>query len=176
MQTMQEQYASWSRPVLVSLGRVAIATLMAAVLSVVGMGVASALSVFFGVSGLGTLLALLMIGAGAGAGLGSAIILFRVDAIPGWPLLLAILLGLSLVGLAGAWGGFKIGGAVTAMEEARCVGVCEYLFKPRTYMALGAIAAAVVAASAVRTGRSIREQSRRATVRTETGGSPLNPV
>lgn len=140
------------------------------------MGVASALSVFFGVSGLGTLLALLMIGAGAGAGLGSAIILFRVDAIPGWPLLLAILLGLSLVGLAGAWGGFKIGGAVTAMEEARCVGVCEYLFKPRTYMALGAIAAAVVAASAVRTGRSIREQSRRATVRTETGGSPLNPV
>ncbi len=140
------------------------------------MGVASALSVFFGVSGLGTLLALLMIGAGVGAGLGSAIILFRVDTMPNWLLLLAILLALSLVGLAGAWGGFKIGAAVTAIEEARCVGVCQYFFKPRTYMALGAIIAAVLVASAVRTGWGIREHSRRATVRSETGGSPLNPA
>ena len=137
------------------------------------MGVASALSVFFGVSGLGTLLALLMIGAGVGAGLGSAIILFRVDTMPNWLLLLAILLALSLVGLAGAWGGFKIGAAVTAIEEARCVGVCQYFFKPRTYMALGAIIAAVLVASAVRTGWGIREHSRRATVRSETGGSPF---
>ena len=118
--------------------RAAVGLPLAAVLSVIGMATASALSVFFGVAGLPTLLALLMVGAGVGAGLGGGATLLRVDAIPSRPALLAIGLGFCLVGFAGAWAGFQIGGQITAIQDANCVGVCGYLFKPRTYMALGA--------------------------------------
>lgn len=118
--------------------RTAIGLPLAAVLSVIGMATASALSVFFGVAGLPTLLTLLMVGAGVGAGLGGGAALLRVDAIPPRPVLLAVGLGFCLVGVAGAWAGFQIGGQITAIQDANCVGVCGYLFKPRTYMALGA--------------------------------------
>ena len=112
---------------------------MAAVLSVIGMAIASAMSVFFGVSGLPTLLLLLMIGAGVGAGIGGAAMLLRIDTIPSWPILLTIGLGFSLISFGGSWVGFQIGDVVTKIEDENCVGVCGYLFKPRTYMALGAV-------------------------------------
>ena len=132
----------WPKPVLSCIARAALGIPLAAVLSAIGMAVASALAVFFGVSGLSNILTLLMVGAGVGAGLGSGASMFRVDSIPSWPLLLAIGLGLSAIGTAGAWAGFQVGDKITAIEEANCVGVCEYLFKPRTYIALGATIAA----------------------------------
>ena len=128
----------WPKPVLVCIVRTALGVALSAVLSAIGMAVASALAVFFGVSGLSSLLTLLMVGAGIGAGLGAAAALFRIDSIPGWPLLLAVVAGMSLVGSAAGWAGFQIGDMITAYEESQCVGVCEYLFKPRTYIALGA--------------------------------------
>ncbi len=122
---------------------------LAAVLSVIGMAIASAMSVFFGVSGLPTLLALLTIGAGIGAGIGGAAMLFRVDAIPPWPFLILVVVTLSALSALGAWAGLTIGDRITTIQEMNCVGVCDYFFKPRTYMALGAIVVsnAVVLAS-----------------------------
>lgn len=111
---------------------------LAAVLGVVGMAVASAMSVFFGVSGLSTLLTLLMIGAGFGAGIGAGVMMLRIDAIPPWHILLAVGLVLAALSAGGGWVGFQIGDRISAIEDANCVGVCGYLFKPRTYIALGA--------------------------------------
>lgn len=128
----------WSKPVLVCIARTALGVPLSAVLSTIGMAVASALAVFFGVSGLANLLALSMVGAGIGAGLGAGAALFRVDTIPRWPVLLAIVAGLALVGAGAGWAGFVIGDVITAYEEAKCLGACEYLFRPRTYIALGA--------------------------------------
>ena len=102
------------------------------------MALASALAVFFGVAALPKILVMLMVGAGIGAGIGAGLTMLRVDAIPPWPVLLAVGLGLSAVSAGGAWVGFQIGGYISAIEDARCVGVCPYLFKPRTYIALGA--------------------------------------
>ena len=82
--------------------------------------------------------------------------MFRVDAIPPWPLLLVIALALSLIAAAGAWAGFELGGAITAYQDSRCLGVCEYLFRPKTYMALGATIAANLVALAVNVGYEIR--------------------
>ena len=111
---------------------------LAAVLAALGMALASALAVFFGVAALPNILTMLMVGAGVGAGIGAGIILLRVDSIPAWPILLGAGLALSAVSFGGAWVGFQIGGYISAIEDARCVGVCPYLFKPRTYIALGA--------------------------------------
>lgn len=111
---------------------------LAAVLGALGMAMASALAVFFGVAALPKILTMLMVGAGVGAGIGAGLTMLRMDAIPPWPVLLAVGLGLSAVSTAGGWVGFQIGGYISAVEDARCVGVCPYLFKPRTYIALGA--------------------------------------
>ena len=146
----------WTKPALVVFLRLVGGLPLAAVLASLGMAVASALSVFFGISGLSTLLIWLMIGAGVGGGLGAGVLMFRVDAIPPWPLLLVIALALSLVGAAGAWAGFELGGAITAYEDSQCLGVCEYLFRPKTYMALGATIAANLVALVVNVGYEIR--------------------
>ena len=111
---------------------------LAAVLSVIGMAIASAMSVFFGVSGLSTLLTLLMIGAGIGGGIGAGVMMLRIDAVPSWPALLAAGLALAALSAGGGWVGFQVGDRISAIEDANCVGVCGYLFKPRTYIALGA--------------------------------------
>ena len=111
---------------------------LAAVFSVIGMAIASALGVFFGVSGLNTLLAMLMLGAGVGAGVGAGTMMLRVDSFPSWPVMLTVGLALSVLSAGGGWVGFQVGGWISAIEDARCVGVCGYLFKPRTYIVLGA--------------------------------------
>ena len=111
---------------------------LAAVLGVIGMAIASAASVFFGVAALPTLLALLMVGAGVGAGIGAGATMLRVDDVPPWPILLAVGLLLAAASAGGGWAGLQIGDKITAIEEANCVGLCGYLFKPRTYVALGA--------------------------------------
>lgn len=111
---------------------------LAGVLAALGMALASALAVFFGVAALPKILIMLMAGAGVGAGIGAGVTLLRLDSIPAWPILMGAGLTLSAASFVGAWAGFQIGGYITAVEEARCVGVCPYLFKPRTYIALGA--------------------------------------
>lgn len=111
---------------------------LAGVLAAIGMAIASAMAVFFGVAALPNILTMLMVGAGIGAGIGAGLTLLRVDSIPSWPVLLGAGLLLSAASYGGAWVGFQIGGYITAIEDARCVGVCPYLFKPRTYIALGA--------------------------------------
>lgn len=121
---------------------------LAAVLGVIGMAIASASSVFFGVSSLSTLLTLLMIGAGVGSGIGAGVMMLRIDAIPRWPtLLLAGLVLMAMSGIGG-WVGFQVGDRISAIEDANCVGVCGYLFKPRTYIALGSTLVANVIALA----------------------------
>ena len=80
---------------------------LAAVLSALGMALASALAVFFGVAALPNILLMLMVGAGVGAGIGAGIILLRVDSIPAWPILLGAGLALSAASFGGAWVGFK---------------------------------------------------------------------
>ena len=146
----------WTKPALVVFLRLVGGLPLAAVLASLGMAVASALSVFFGISGLSTLLIWLMIGAGIGGGLGAGVLMFRVDAIPSWPLLLVIALALPLIGAAGAWAGFGLGGAITAYQDSQCLGVCEYLFRPKTYMALGATIVANLVSLVFNVGYEIR--------------------
>ena len=64
--------------------------------------------------------------------------MLRVDAIPSWSVLLAAGVVLVALSVVGGWVGFQIGDMISAIEDANCVGVCGYLFKPRTYIALGA--------------------------------------
>ena len=136
----------WQKPWIAIVARTILGLPLAAVLGVIGMAIASAMSVFFGVSGLPTLLTLLMIGAGVGAAIGAGLMMLRIDSVPPWPVLLAVGLALALVSALGAWAGFQVGDRISAIEDANCVGVCGYLFKPRTYIALGATLVANVIA------------------------------
>ena len=128
----------WQIPGISVAARALVGFPLAAVLAAIGMAVASALAVFFGVSGLSSNLLLLMIGAGVGAGIGAGVTMLRVDSFPSWPVMLAVGLGLALLSTVAAWVGFQIGDYISAIEDERCVGVCGYFLKPRTYMALGA--------------------------------------
>lgn len=111
---------------------------MAGVLGVIGMAIASAVAVFFGISGLNALLTLLMFGAGIGAGIGAGVMMLRIDAIPHWTILLAVGLVLAVLSAGGSWAGFQVGDWISEIEDANCVGVCGYFLKPRTYIVLGA--------------------------------------
>ena len=142
----------WQKPWITITARTLVGLPLAAVLGVIGMAIASALSVFFGVAGLPNLLALLMIGAGVGAGIGAGLMMLRIDSVPSWPILLSVGLGLALASGLGAWAGFQAGDRISAIEDANCVGVCGYLFKPRTYIALGATLVANVIALAFNIG------------------------
>ncbi len=146
----------WRKSGISVIARTLVGLPLAAVLGIVGMAIASAMSVFFGVSALPTLLLLLAIGAGIGAGIGGGAMLIRVDAIPPWPVVLAIGVGIPLVSAGGAWAGLEIGDKITAMQEMNCVGVCDYFFKPRTYMALGATVVSNAVALAINIGYEVR--------------------
>ena len=120
------------QPVLVLAGRTVLGLLLSAVFSVIGIGIAWAMFVFFGAASHATLLVLFMSGAGLGAGLGSYIGFLRVDWVPPPPMLLAVGLVLVLAGIGGAWGGFQFG---ANQEVECCVGPAV---TPITYTALGA--------------------------------------
>ncbi len=147
---------------------------LAAVLGVIGMAIASASSVFFGVSGLPTLLTLLMIGGGVGAGIGAGAMMLRIDDIPHWTLLLLGAFVVMVLSAGGGWIGFQVGDHISAIEDARCVGVCGYLFRPRTYIVLGATLVANVIALAfniVYEGRSNRGTAASPRIARATGGA-----
>ena len=137
------------------IARLLIGLPLAVVLSVIGMATAWAMSVFFGVAALPTLLLLLMIGARIGASIGGQQC-SRVDSAPSWPVLLAFGCGFCLVSRAGAWAGFEIGEKITAIQGWNSGGLCGYLFKLRTYMALGATVVSNAIALALNVGHEVR--------------------
>ena len=134
---------SWLGPYLVYLGRAVAGLLLAAMLSVIGIGVAWGMFVFWGAVSHATLLILFMSGAGVGAGIGSYAAWLRIDLAPRRSVLAAVALVLILAGTGGAWGGFQFG---ATREVACCVGPA---IGPVTYTALGATFAANGAALAL---------------------------
>ncbi len=128
------------QPVLVLAGRTALGLLLSAVVSVIGIGIAWAMFVFFGAAAHATLLVLFMLGAGLGAGFGGYVAALRVDLAPSVPILLAAGLVLVLAGIGGAWGGFQFG---ANQEVECCVGPAV---TPIAYTAMGATLGANAAA------------------------------
>ena len=141
-------------PVLVLAGRTVMGLLLAAVLSVIGIGIAWGMFVFFGGVSHATLLALFMGGAGLGAGLGGFIAWIRVDRGPPAPMFVAMGLALVLAGIGGAWGGFQFG---ASQEVECCVGPAV---TPITYTALGATLGANAAALAMGVAHEINDRRR----------------
>ncbi len=133
----------WPRPVLVLAARTVIGLLLASVLSVVGIGVAWGLFVFFGAAAHATLLILFAAGSGIGAGVGGFIAWLQFDRVPSWQVHLGTVLVMALAGAAGAWGGFQFG---ARQEVACCTGPA---ITPITYTVLGATAAANALALAI---------------------------
>ncbi len=117
--------------------------LLAAMLSVIGIGIAWGMFVFWGAVSHTTLLLLFMTGAGVGAGIGSYAAWLRIDMAPRASVLAAMALVIILMGIGGAWGGFQFGGT---REVACCVGPT---IGPITYTVIGATIAANVAALAM---------------------------
>ena len=70
------------QPVLVLGGRTVLGVLLAATLSVIGIGIAWGMFVFWGAVSHTTLLLLFMTGAGVGAGIGSYAAWLRIDLAP----------------------------------------------------------------------------------------------
>ena len=133
----------WPRLVLALAARTVMGLLSASVLSVIGIGVAWALFVFFGAAAHTTLLILFAAGAGIGAGVGGSLAWLRLDHVPSWQGHLGTVLALAVAGAGGAWGGFQFG---ASQEIACCTGPA---ITPITYTALGATAVANVLALAM---------------------------
>ena len=153
--------------VLVLAGRTVLGLLLAAVFSVIGIGIAWAMFVFFGAVSHATLLSLLMSGAGAGAGVGALVAWLRVDRVPRWPMRLAGALALVLAGIGGAWGGYQFG---AGQEVACCVGPA---ITPITYTALGATAATNALALAMGVAQEIKARGGWAKFRMADAGSAI---
>ena len=126
----------WLGPGLVFLGRAVLGVLLAALLSVIGIGIAWGMFVFWGAVSHVTLLFLFMTGAGVGAGIGSFAAWLRIDSAPPASVSIMVALLLIMAGIGGAWGGFQFG---ATREVACCVGPD---IGPVTYTALGATIAA----------------------------------
>jgi formate-dependent nitrite reductase membrane component NrfD len=135
---------------------------------VIGIGIAWAVFVFSGAVSHAILLSLFMTGAGIGAGVGGFIAWLKVDKAPPWPLLLAGALAVVLAGIGGAWGGFQFG---ANQEVPCCVGPA---ITPITYTALGATAAANVAALAMGVAHEIRARRGWKRSRAENGSSAVS--
>jgi hypothetical protein len=128
---------------LVYLGRAVLGVLLAALLSVIGIGIAWGMFVFWGAVSHVTLLILFMTGAGVGAGLGGFAAWLRIDQAPPASMLVVVLMVLMLTGIGGAWVGFQFG---ASREVPCCVGPA---IGPITYMVLGATIVANVVALAM---------------------------
>ena len=130
----------WLGAALVYLGRAVLGVLLAALLSVIGIGIAWGMFVFWGAVSHATLLSLFMTGAGVGAGIGSFAAWIRMDLAPPTSVLVVMSLVLILTGIGGAWSGFQFG---ASQDVPCCIGPAV---GPITYTVLGATVAANVVA------------------------------
>jgi hypothetical protein len=157
----------WPMLVLVLVGRITLGTLLSAVLSVIGIGVAWGMFVFSGAVAHSTLLTLFMVGAGVGAAVGSFGAWLKIDRVPGSSILFGKMIVLLLAGIGGAWGSYQFG---TNQEVECCVGSA---ITPITYTALGATAATNAAALVMGVASDIKVRGGWARFRTAAGGSTV---
>ncbi len=126
----------WLGPALVYLGRAVLGVLLAALLSVIGIGIAWGMFLFWGAVYHATLLSLFL----TGAGIGGFAAWLNIDLAPPTSVLVVVAGVLMLTGIGGAWGGFQSG---TSQEVPCCTGP---VIDPIAYTVLGApIAVNVVA-------------------------------
>ena len=117
-------------PYLIPIGRTVGGTVSGVVLSMIGIGFAWSMFIFFGFQSIDGWKGLLYSGAGFGAGIGAFAAWLHFDRENGWVLLLtaAVVVG---AGAAGAFGGFQYGEA----QEIECC--AEPTVSPVYYTALG---------------------------------------
>ena len=141
-------------PILVPIARSAIGVAFGVVLSMIGIGVAWSLYIFFGASSIDTWKACLFFGSGFGAGTGAFAAWLHLDRETSKVLLLtaaAVLGG----GILGSWGGLLYG-------EAQDIECCaEPTVSPVYYTALGSAVVANIAGIVVATIRAIANRKRR---------------
>ena len=140
-------------PVLVPIGRTVLGICLGVVLSMIGIGIAWGLFIFFGGQSSSIWLASLYVGAGLGAGTGCFFAWLRIDGDETLTLLLtaAIIAG---AGILGAWGGFEYG----STQEVEC---CAMPTKsPIYYTALGSVVLANAAAIGVAAFRALHTRQR----------------
>lgn len=140
-------------PFLVPVGRIILGACLGVVLSMIGIGVAWGLFLFFGSQSITIWFWSLYFGAGLGAGVGGFFAWLRVDGDESLALALtaAITIG---AGILGAWGGLEYGSTV----EVECCAMPEK--SPVYYTALGATAAANVAGLLIAAARGYRARYR----------------
>ena len=125
-------------PIVVPVGRSVIGVVFGVVLSMIGIGIAWSLFIFFGFESIDVWKGLLYFGAGFGAGTGAFVAWLHLDRENGWVLLLmaAVVVGAVAVG---SFGGFQYGEA----QEVRCC--AQPTVSPLYYTSLGASVVANVA-------------------------------
>ena len=140
-------------PVLVPIGRTVLGACLGVVLSMIGIGIAWALFIFFGGQSSSIWLGSLFVGAGLGAGTGCFFAWLRIDGDE----LLALLLTAAIIvgaGILGAWGGYEYG----STQEIEC---CAMPTKsPIYYTALGSVVIANAAAIGVAAFRAYLTKQR----------------
>lgn len=138
---------TWAGPVLAVLGRFLLGVLLAALLSVVGIGVAWAMFVFFGAVSHATLLTMFVTGAGLGAGMGAFGAFMRMDRGPTWQIMSLLFLVVVFFGAVGAWLGYQFG----ATREVECC--TGPVIGPITYTSIGSVVGASLSALGVWLGQ-----------------------
>ena len=129
-------------PFLVPIGRTAIGVILGVVLSMIGIGIAWSLFIFFGLQSLNWWLGSLFIGAGLGAGTGGFSAWLHLDQENGRVLALTAVIIVG-AGIGGAWGGYQYG----SVQEVECCAMPTV--SPIYYTALGATVVANAAGLAV---------------------------
>ena len=124
---------------LVYLGRAVLGVLLAALLSVIGIGIAWGMFVFWEAVSHATLLSLFMTGAGVGTGIGSLAAWLKIDLAPPTSVLVVVALLLMLTGI-GRLGWFPI------RRQSRRPLLHRSRHCPNTYTVLGATIVANVVA------------------------------
>lgn len=136
------------QPMLIVVMRVMFGLALATALSMIGIGIAWAMFVFFGATSLTTLLTLFMVGAGFGAGMGVFLAWLSIDG--NTRLYFTVAISVAFVaGVSGAWGGYVFGSGV----EVECCAKSDVT--PITYTALGATVGANAVGLIMGVGRKI---------------------
>ena len=140
-------------PYLVPVGRTVIGAILGVILSMIGIGTAWALFIFFGFQDIEVWLGSLFFGAGLGAGMAAFVAWLHLDRENS---LVLVLTAVAVVGagVIGAWGGFEYGSSV----EVEC---CAMPTKsPIYYTALGSAIGANAAGIAFAAARAFITKKR----------------